>query len=75
MKNCKHWQSCRHFCALTETCDYLINMGRRRPFPAAACPGYPKESERARINMCLPGSWIYDDNGNPVKQCKEEWKS
>ena len=57
---CKHYLNCRHYCAVTESCDYLINTGERRPCPAADCRGYPIELRRSTSTLLLPGSYIFD---------------
>ena len=43
---CKHFYNCAHYCALTDSCDYLLDTKKRRPNKSEFCPGYPFPSQR-----------------------------
>ncbi len=64
---CKHYLNCRHYCVVTESCDYLLNTGRRRPHKAALCPGYEKPVVRRVTGLFLPNSIIFDRNSGEVR--------
>ena len=59
---CKHYFTCMHYCALTESCDYLLNTGSLRPHKPENCPGYPVLMPRRIKSIKLPGSYNFGNN-------------
>ncbi len=64
---CKHYMNCRHYCVVTDSCDYILNTGRRRPCKAAQCPGYQIQELRRVTGLFLPNSIIFDRNTGAVR--------
>ena len=71
MGKCRHSRSCRYYCQVTDTCDFFVNTGRRRPEPAAQCKGYPRVQQRKTSGIFMPGSYVYDRDGKPVAKVKD----
>ena len=64
---CRHYMNCRHYCEVTDSCDYILNTGRRRPVKPEACPGYPEPAGRRSCGILLPGSYIFDPASGQVR--------
>lgn len=64
---CKHYCSCRHYCVVTDSCDYILNTGRRRPHKPELCPGYKRLQLRPVTGLLLPNSYIFDRSTGQVR--------
>lgn len=64
---CKHYSTCRHYCVVTDSCDYILNTGKRRPHKAPLCPGYKRSELRRVTGLFLPNSFIYDRSTGEVR--------
>ena len=60
---CKNYNNCCHYCALTESCDYFLDLKERRPYPAPLCPGYPDGPQKSYRPILLPGSYQSSGGG------------
>lgn len=60
MGKCRHSRSCRYYCQVTHSCDYLVMTGSRRPCPADKCKGYRKSTQRRTTGLALEGSKHFD---------------
>lgn len=59
MSKCRHKRSCPYYCVHTESCDYLLITGNRRPVPAEECKGYRKQRGRKVTGIVLEGSKFF----------------
>ena len=57
---CRNYPRCRYYCAVTESCDYFLETGLRRPVKPPDCPGYPIPEERRQSGLLLPHSLLFD---------------
>ena len=60
---CNHYSNCAHYCAITDSCDYFLDTGSRRPCKAPDCPGYPANTRRGYGAILLPHSLLFDARG------------